>query len=198
MAYSNFTLPSVVKKFNLQLIDNLTLGLAFAPIQPTPALSYILERGASVAVKQNTEKARSEFIIAPILLEVRGLVHDRVSVFSGVEFNVDSEQGLIGVCDFLFSKSTQQLYLEAPVLIVVEAKNENFKQGIAQATAEMVATQIFNEREGKPQTRVYGAVTIGNSWQFLQLDGFVLTVENRTYDLEELPEILGILVAMLE
>jgi hypothetical protein len=103
MAYSNFTLPSVVKKFNLQLIDNLTLGLAFAPIQPTPALSYILERGASVAVKQNTEKARSEFIIAPILLEVRGLVHDRVSVFSGVEFNVDSEQGLIGVCDFLFS-----------------------------------------------------------------------------------------------
>jgi hypothetical protein len=84
------------------------------------------------------------------------------------------------------------------VLIVVEAKNENFKQGIAQATAEMVATQIFNEREGKPQTRVYGAVTIGNSWQFLQLDGFVLTVENRTYDLEELPEILGILVAMLE
>jgi hypothetical protein len=188
----------VVKKFNLQLIDNLTLGLAFAPIQPTPALSYILERGASVAVKQNTEKARSEFIIAPILLEVRGLVHDRVSVFSGVEFNVDSEQGLIGVCDFLFSKSTQQLYLEAPVLIVVEAKNENFKQGIAQATAEMVATQIFNEREGKPQTRVYGAVTIGNSWQFLQLDGFVLTVENRTYDLEELPEILGILVAMLE
>jgi hypothetical protein len=136
MAYSSFTLPTVVKKFDLHLIDNQPLGLAFVPIEPTPALSYILERGASVAVKQNTEKARSEFIIAPILLEVRGLVHDQVSVFSGVEFNVDAEQGLIGVCDFLFSKSTQQLYLEAPVLIVVEAKNENFKQGIAQACAD--------------------------------------------------------------
>jgi hypothetical protein len=197
MAYSNFTLPTVIKKFDLQLIDNQPLRVAFTPITPTPALTYILERGASVAVKQNTEKARSEFIIAPILLEVRGLVHDQVSVFSGVEFNVDSEQGLIGICDFLFSKSTQQLYLEAPVLIVVEAKNENFKQGIAQATAEMVATQIFNEREGKPQTRVCGAVTIGNSWQFLHLEHRVLTVDNRSYDLEELPEILGILVAML-
>ncbi len=197
MAYGNFNLPTVIKKFDLHLIDNQPLGLGFTPIQPSTALTYILERGASVAVKQNTEKARSEFIIAPILLEVRALVHDQVSVFSGVEFNVDAEQGLIGICDFLFSKSTQQLYLEAPVLIVVEAKNENFKQGIAQATAEMVATQIFNQREGKAQTRVYGAVTIGNSWQFLHLEQNVLTVDNRSYDLEELPEILGILVAML-
>ena len=198
MAYSNFTLPTVIKKFDLHLIDNLPLGLPFTPVQPTPALVHMLERGVSVAVKQNTEKARSEFIIAPILLEVRSLVQNSVSVFSGVEFNVDSEQGLIGICDFLFSRSTQQLYLEAPVLIVVEAKNENFKQGIAQATAEMVATQIFNDREGSPQSRIYGAVTIGNSWQFLQLENRVLTVDYRSYDLDELPEILGILVAMLE
>lgn len=197
MAYSNFNLPTVIKKFDLHLIDNQPLELAFTPIQPSSALTYILERGVAVAVKQNTEKARSEFIIAPILLEVRALVHDQVSVFSGVEFNVDAEKGLIGICDFLFSKSTQQLYLEAPVLVVVEAKNENFKQGIAQATAEMVATQIYNQREGKAQTRVYGAVTIGNSWQFLHLEQNVLTVDNRFYDLEELPEILGILVAML-
>lgn len=198
MAYSNFTLPVVIKKFDLQLIDNQTLGITAMPIQPSAALVAMLERGASVAVKQNTEKARSEFIIAPILLEVRSLVLEQVSVFSGVEFNVDSEQGLIGICDFLFSKSIQQLYLEAPVLVVVEAKNENFKQGIAQATAEMVATQIFNEREGKPQSRVYGAVTIGNAWQFLHLENKILTVDNRTYDLEELPQILGILVAMLQ
>jgi type IV secretory pathway protease TraF len=63
--------------------------------------------------------------------------------------------------------------------------------------AEMVAAQIFNDREGKPQPRIYGAVTIGNQWQFLMLEQKVLRVDNRFYDLEELPSILGILVAML-
>lgn len=209
MAYSNFTLPNVVKQFGLHLVTTERLPLSYTPIVPSTILNSNLERGADIAIQQATEKSRSEFIIAPILLEVRGLVGHEVSVFSGVELNVDSEQGLVGVCDFLFSRSTQQMFLETPILTVVEAiqpegaslnqeaKNEYFKQGIAQAAAEMVAAQILNQRENKPQTRMFGAVTIGNEWQFLQLEDGVLTVDNRFYDLNDLPEILGILVAML-
>ncbi len=197
MAYSNFTLPNVVKQFGLHLVTTERLPLEYTPIAPSSILSSNLERGADIAIQQATEKSRSEFIIAPILLEVRGIVGREVSVFSGVELNVDSEQGLVGVCDFLFSRSTQQMFLETPILTVVEAKNEYFKQGIAQAAAEMVAAQILNQRENKPQARMFGAVTIGNEWQFLQLEDGVLTVDNRFYDLNDLPEILGILVAML-
>jgi hypothetical protein len=197
MVYSNFTLPNVVKQFGLHLVTTERLPLKYVPVVPSLILSSNLERGADIAIQQATEKSRSEFIIAPILLEVRGIVGHEVSVFSGVELNVDSEQGLVGVCDFLFSRSTQQMFLETPILTVVEAKNEYFKQGIAQAAAEMVAAQILNQRENKPQARMFGAVTIGNEWQFLQLENSVLTVDNRFYDLNDLPEILGILVAML-
>ena len=35
---------------------------------------------------------------------------------------------------------------EAPVVVVVEAKNENMKQGIIQCIAEMVAAQQFNQQ----------------------------------------------------
>ena len=176
---------------------NTQLGLPFTPIQPSVALVHMLDLGAGIAIDQASEKARSEFMIAPILLEIRGLVGTGISLFSGVEFNVDFDQGLIGVCDFLLAKSTQNMFLEAPILTVVEAKNESFKNGIAQAAAEMVAAQIFNEREGSPQPRMYGAVTIGNEWQFLRLEDKVLTVDNRFYDLDDLPSILGLIVAML-
>ncbi len=197
MPYSSFNLSTVFKQFELLQATVTTLPLEFETITPSGILINTLERGVSIAVRQATEKARSEFIIAPILLEVCSIVGKSISVFSGIEFNVDSEQGLVGVCDFLFSRSSQQMFLEAPVLTIVEAKNENFKQGIAQAAAEMVAAQIFNQREGKPQARIYGAVTIGNEWQFMMLEHKTLTIDDRFYDLDDLPSILGILVAML-
>jgi hypothetical protein len=198
MPYSSFNLSTVFKQFDLLFTQGEPLPITFTPIAPSEGLKYMLGLGASLAIDQSTEKARSEFIIAPILLEVRGIVGRSVSVFSGVEFNVDSEQGLIGVCDFLFSRSNQQMFLEAPILTVVEAKNENFKQGIAQAVAEMVAAQIFNDREGKPQPIIYGAVTIGSQWQFLMLVQKTVRVDNRFYDLDDLPSILGILTSMLQ
>ncbi len=197
MPYSNFNLATVVKQFELVFTQADSLQIDHSPIAASDGLKYMLGLGTGLAIDQSTEKARSEFIIAPILLEVRGIVGRSVSVFSGVEFNVDSEQGLVGVCDFLFSRSSQQMFLEAPILTVVEAKNENFKQGIAQAAAEMVAAQIFNQREGKPQAQIYGAVTIGNQWQFMMLEQKTLIIDDRFYDLDDLPSIIGILVAML-
>jgi hypothetical protein len=198
MAYSNFTPQNVVKQLGLRLEPETPLGLTFEPREPSVGLLHILRLGSSIAIEQQTEKARSEFMIAPILLEVRGLLGGAVALFSGIEFNVDSSLGLIGVCDFLFAKSKHHLYLESPALAVVEAKNENFKQGIAQAAAEMYAAQIYNEREGTPTPRMYGAVTIGNEWRFLKLENGVLTVDDRFYDLDDLPSILGLMTAMLE
>ncbi len=197
MAYSNFALAQLVKQFSLEVQDGIWLE-PVPSIEPSLLLTTWLGQNVAFAVAQSTEKARSEFMIAPILAEVRQHLAGQVSLFSGVEFIVDEAAGLTGICDFLFSHSKQNLYIEAPVLSVVEAKNESFKQGIAQVGAEMVAAKLFNANEGHALERVYGVVTIGDEWQFLKLEKNTLFVDSKRYDLGELSSILGILVWMLQ
>jgi hypothetical protein len=84
-----------------------------------------LELGTAVALAINTEKARSEFIIAPVLLELRRLVGDRLGLFSGVPLEGDAARGLNGICDFLLTTSGRQLVVTTPVVAIIEAKNDN-------------------------------------------------------------------------
>ncbi len=141
-------------------------------------------------------------IIAPILIELKRLTGDRVSLFSGSEFNVDATQGLNGFCDFILSLSSQQLYIENPVAIIVEAKNENIKGGLAQCLATMIAAQLFNQRtnqqKGDTFDTIYGAVTTGNQWKFLKLHGAIAAIDSKDYYIDQLPDIMGILLAMVE
>lgn len=64
-------------------------------------------------------KARSELIVAPILVTLRKLLNNQISLFSGVELYVALERGLNGVFDFLISFSPQQLFIKAPVITLV-------------------------------------------------------------------------------
>ncbi|NEU72766.1 hypothetical protein PI95_009350 [Hassallia byssoidea VB512170] len=141
----------------------------------------------------NTEKARSEMIITPILLEVRRKANYQISLFSGTDFNVDAEKGLNGYCDFVISRSKEQLTINAPVMIIVEAKNENIKGGLGQCMAAMLAAQIFNQQEENEIKTIYGAVTTGDIWKFLKLEGADLFVDLNNYYIKELNKILGIL-----
>ena len=117
----------------------------------------------------------------------------RISLFSGVDFTVDPEQGLNGVCDFIITRSPHQLLLTAPVLMLVEAKNENMKAGLAQCLAEMVAAQRFNANEGNNSSGVSGVVTTGSNWKFLQLQDTEVTVDQREYYIDHVGKILAVL-----
>ena len=198
MVYSNFSLSDVLERFELNLIDATPLFTDVQPRVPSELLRHWLAESVPLALDLSTEKARSEGIIAPILLEVRKLLEHRVSLFSGIDFTVDASVGLNGECDFLFSRSPEQLLLRAPVVTVVEAKNENFKNGIAQATAEMLAARIFNERKGLVLAQIFGAVTTGDMWRFLMLEGNTIYADANRYDLDDLEKIIGILCYMLE
>src|SRR5207302_1481012 len=145
----------------------------------------------------STEKARSELIIAPVLLEVRRQVHRRVSLFSGVEFTVDQSRGLNGVCDYLFSLSPEQLTIEVPVVAVVEAKNDNLKSGLGPCMAEMFAVRLFNQRKERDLLHIFGVVTTGSLWKFMRLEGAVVSLDLREYPISELGRVVGILVSML-
>jgi hypothetical protein len=135
-------------------------------------------------------------VVAPLLLDLRHRCTE-ISLFSGVDFSVEPENGLAGVCDFFLSRSREQLFVTAPVVAVVEAKNDSIKDGLGQCVAEMLASQIWNERENNPIPRVYGAVTTGMSWRFLSLEQRALAIDLDEYPIAQPEKILGILQAMV-
>ncbi len=192
MAYSNFTLAKVKADFALTLDETQNLFANIEPIKPSEILTVTLQEYISLATAIGTEKARSEFLIAPILTEVRRQVNYQISLFSGTDFNVDLEKGLIGYCDFLLSASKEQFFISAPVITIVEAKNENIIGGLGQCVAEMVAAQIFNERKGIDIPVIYGVVTSGTAWRFLTLNENNVCIDLVEYYINQVEIILAI------
>lgn len=198
MLYSNFTLSKVRETFNLVLEEEKDLFANSDRIQPSELLQMILKEYLTLAIAINSEKSRSEFIIAPVLAEVKKLSNHQISLFSGKEFNVDSGKGLTGYCDFLLSQSKEQLYISAPVTTIVEAKNENLIGGFGQCIAEMVAAQIFNQQAGNTIRTIYGVVTSGTNWRFLTLYESTVYIDAVEYYITELDKILGILLQPIQ
>ena len=197
MAYSNFTLRQVEKDFHLQIEEKIDLFAHIQAIAPSDDLKRILTENIPLALAINTEKARSEFLIAPTLLELRRRSPIPISLFSGTEFSISPEQGLSGYCDYLISLSKQQLMISAPVIAIVEAKNEDIKSGLGQCIAEMVAAQLFNELENNDIDTIYGIVTSGEIWKFLQISGQNVAIDLTDYYINNIDKIIGILVSFI-
>ena len=198
MAYSDFTLKKVKSVFNLKTIENLSLFSETEDLEISDYLEKTLARNVPLALSINTEKARSELIIINILLEVKEKLSDKISLFSGIDFNVDKERGLNGFCDYIISQSSEQFYLDVPAIAIVEAKNENIISGIGQCIAEMYAARIYNEKEKNMVSNIYGAVTTGNEWKFIKLIKDSAYIDRQSYYMSDIKKIIGILVNMVE
>jgi hypothetical protein len=196
MAYGDFTLAELKQRFGLTLQEADNLFAHVAEVELPATLTDLLARYLPLAVNVNTEKARSELMIAPLLVEFKLLHRDRISLFSGIDFTVDEAAGLKGRCDYILSQSPEQLALTAPVCVLVEAKNENIVAGIPQCLAEMVAAQQFNAKQKLPEAPVYGAVTTGSLWRFMKLDGTTASVDSVEYPIHSARKIFGILTAI--
>jgi hypothetical protein len=197
MAYSDFTLATVREAFGLGLEEQRHLFAGLAGVPPSARLQQDLEENGPLAIAINSEKARSEFLIAPTLAEVRRQAQAPVSLFSGVEFNVVPEQGLKGFCDYILSRSAEQYYITAPVAVIIEAKNENIIAGLGQCIAAMLAAQIFNQRAGNEAAIIYGAVTTGTNWKFITLSGAQVAIDVDEYYINQIDKILAILMQPL-
>ncbi len=197
MAYSSFTLSKASRTFHLETVWQPALFADIEPLVPSSHLTVTLERQLPFALTMGTEKAKSELIIAPVLVEFYLHFESRVSLFSGIDFNVDANEGLTGVCDFLVSLSPQRFDLEAPIIALVEAKNADVKLGVGQCVAEMVAAQRFNADAGNDIRCVYGATTSGMDWLFLKLEGQTLSIDLTVYPIAQCDKILGILASMV-
>jgi len=194
MAYSDFDLKKVRKDFGLQIDEQPDLFADVMPVQPGATLTNALAETTHLALAIHTEKARSEMIVTPVLLEIWRQAQFQISLFSGTEFNVDEGQGLTGYCDYILSRSKEQLIVNSPVFMIVEAKNENIKGGLGQCIAQMTAARIFNEREGNAIESIYGSVTTGEIWKFLKLVDSVASIDlSDYYIVRDVNKILGIL-----
>ena len=194
LSYSKFTLENAQKNFELTLEENQDLFDEIQPVKPSEILTTILREYIPLATAINTEKARSELLISQILADVRRQLNYQISLFSGTEFNVEEELGLQGYCDFLLSFSPEQYFITAPVITIVEAKNENIIRGLGQCVASMVGAQLFNQRSGNPVKVIYGAVTTGTNWKFLTLEEKIVRIDAGEYYIKEVDKILGIIL----
>ena len=136
LPYTDFTLESAETLLGLVVRP----GDLFPGLEPAPVpgwLADLLARGLELALV--SEKARSEYIVAPILLAVREASGNRVAIVSGQRFDVDPSRGLQGECDFLLARSDPLPRLRAPVVAVVEAKRNDIDAGLGQCVAQMAA-----------------------------------------------------------
>jgi len=194
MSYSQFTtLEMIEDKFDITIIDKVGLFVNVPASEYSDFLGQTLQENISLALAINTEKARSELIVTPILVELRKHFNYQISFFSGKEFNVDTEKGLNGFCDFLISRSPEQLLIKTPVVALVEAKNDNIQMGLPQCMAEMIAARIFNERKNNHISEIYGVVTTGTNWKFLRFIDQFIEVDLNEYFIDNISQIIGIL-----
>lgn len=197
MAYSDFTLNQIKTKFNLDIDESQDLFANIDKVEISNFLKELLKENIPLALAIHTEKARSEMLVAPILIEFRKQVNHKISLFSGVDFSVEVQQGLNGVCDFLICNSKEQLYVTSPVIMLVEAKNDNIKSGLAQCIASMIAAKIFNDKENRKINVIYGAVTTGSLWRFIKLEDNIVYIDLSEYHIKEINKIFGILINII-
>jgi hypothetical protein len=175
MAYDKFKLRDLREKFG---IDNQLVGFLPSDLRKIEVSPQLLADLSDVeGIGLASEKAKSELIVTPVLKEIRRKNIDKISFFSGYEFNVDSKLGLNGYCDFILSSKPRRVEIESPIFCFVEAKKDDIDAWLGQCGAEMYAAKIFNEREGNPTKVIYGCVTNAFLWCFIKLEDNVLTID---------------------
>lgn len=198
MAFSDFRYPDVLETFGLTTESAPDLFAGVGGSAASDALRDQLAVGIRLAGVVNTEKARSECLISPILAHFWWRYRGRIGLYSGTEFVADPAAGLNGYVDFIISRSPQQPETAGPPAVVIfEAKRENLNAGMGQCVAGMVGAQRFNARHGAPADPIYGCVTTGTAWRFLQLSGAAVTLDLTEYTFRDVDKLLGILAFMV-
>jgi hypothetical protein len=137
-------------------------------------------------ISLTSETARREFLIAPVIMELIHYTHAKVRVEYGLNIN----NQLKGVVDYYIKADNQ--------LLVIEAKNADLERGIVQLAVELIA---FDNWSPIDHPILYGAVSIGNIWQFVILhrESKEITQDLNLYRVpNDLETLMKILVALMK
>jgi hypothetical protein len=133
----------------------------------------------------DSEAARREFLIAPILMRLMDLTQAKIKV----EYPFVVNDQLQGTFDY-FVQSNQNL-------LIVEAKNEDLERGFRQLAVELIA---LDQGIDSSTDKLYGVVSIGSAWQFgvLERQRKHVAQDLKLYTIpDDLADLLSILVAIL-
>jgi hypothetical protein len=194
MAYTDFSLATLDTKFGIRNYVK-PLFEPLPPLTPSDWLQTSLRLVQELPVR--TEKAKSESIVFPILLELRNRNDKFFTIYSGDNLNADSDRGLNGECDFILTKDTGSFDINYPIMQVVEAKRNDLEIGVPQCAAQLVGARFFNEAKGVSVPILTGCVTTGNEWLFIRLTDH-LEIDRRKYYLNELGELLAVFQQIID
>ena len=186
--YSSFSFKTVKKQFGLKSVKGIIFD-DLMPIQPSNWLLDALEMSSKMAIV--SEKSRSEWIVSPIMMDIKRRNVDKMNILSGENMDASKEQSLTGECDFIFVKDPDTFNVESLIFCLVEAERHDLIGGLGQCTAQMVGARILNEQDNVDFPAIYGCVTTGSDWQFLKLENLVVTIERNLKYINELPYLLG-------
>ncbi len=199
MPYSKFTIAKLEKELSVKITrDDFFKN---KKVNQTDWLKQALKLSQSLSL--NSEKAKSEFLITPILIDIRNINKNSFDIFSGENLDVDIDRDLNGECDFILTKSQSALTIHSPIFGLVEAKKADItSNSIAQCIAQMIGAYIFNEQEENSIKTIFGCVTTGEIWQFMKLEylneKYIITIENRKYYIDNTDSILGVLQQVID
>ena len=194
MAYSDFTLSDLEEKFGVKH-QRKRLQFNSKPIQPSERLIFELEESTEMPIK--TEKAKSEWIVVPILKELRLFNQKFFTIYSGETLVGDKETGLTGECDFILTKDTLSYEINVPIFQIVEAKRNDLEEGIKQCSAQLVGAKKYNDKKGITLEKLYGCTTTGDIWQFIEYTD-KLYIDDKKYYLDKVDDLLGVFQSIIE
>jgi hypothetical protein len=182
----NYEPDEIIEYFGYKLqSQSLTLPTTQQNLERLTDLKNRIEESLPY-ISLTSETARREFLIAPVIMELIHYTHAKVRVEYGLNIN----HQLKGVVDYYIKADNQ--------LLVIEAKNADLERGIVQLAVELIA---FDNWSPIDHPILYGAVSIGNIWQFVVLhrESKEITQDLNLYRVpNDLETLMKILVALMK
>ena len=194
-SYSNYSLEGIALQFSIQNRRERLFG-AIASKKISDWLENALKIAEELPIR--SEKARSELLVMPILIELRNQNNKFFTIYSGDTLNVDEAKGLKGECDFILAKDTGSFNINTPIIQVVEAKKNDVEIGIPQCGAQMIGAHLYNQKRGVNLDKIYGCVTTGDDWLFMKLENKELIIDKKKYYLGDVGEVVGVFQEIMD
>lgn len=184
--FSGCKLASAYRHLGITVLDR--WDLSPEPLEPSDFFQQRLERLQQTFDLRAYEKSK-ELLIDAVCEEVLYPNPD-LKVWKGAALSSDT---LTGNVDYLVTDRKD--YLDTPFLCIVEAKRDDFEQGLAQCLVEMMACRWNNEQRYGDRGRfsVFGVVTNADTWRFYELMTVGSVRESLPYAIGNLPTVLGAL-----
>ena len=187
MAFSDFkTISEVQEKFRITYSED-----DFVKSEPSTPSAEFLRDFEFTREHINvfaSEASRCETIIFPVLKESYKAYADQYALW--IKQSIGYDDVLNGTPDYFISTRSElgKTVVGSPLILLVEAKKNDFEQGWGQCLAELIAAQKINDDAAFP---VYGIVTDGTLWQFGRLIGDIFTQNRTDFALANLPTLFG-------